>query len=174
MPDARKLFEALVREHADMLVAYLTAALGNVPEVDDLFQEAMIVAWRRLDDYDQTRPFSAWLRGIARNLLLAHSRRQSRQPHIPLVLDHLETHLDRLNRQKGDSWQEKLEVLQDCVGRLPGHYRDVVHQKYFRQQALVQVSETLSISVDATKKRLQRARSMILDCLKVKLHLGEA
>ena len=62
MPDAKKLFETLVREHADMLTVYLRAALGDVPEVDDLFQETMIVAWRRLDDFDQTRSFAAWLR----------------------------------------------------------------------------------------------------------------
>ena len=68
MPDARKLFETLVREHADMLTVYLRSALGDTSDVDDLFQETMVVAWRRLDDFDQTRPFGPWLRGIARNL----------------------------------------------------------------------------------------------------------
>ena len=52
MPEARKLSEALVREHADMLTLYLRAALGDVPDVDDLFHETMIVAWRRLDELD--------------------------------------------------------------------------------------------------------------------------
>ena len=30
----------------------------------DLFQETMVVAWRRLDDFDHTRPFGPWLRGL--------------------------------------------------------------------------------------------------------------
>jgi len=32
---------------------------------DDIWQETMLVAWRRFDDDDTTRPFGAWLRGIA-------------------------------------------------------------------------------------------------------------
>jgi RNA polymerase sigma-70 factor (ECF subfamily) len=65
MPDAKTLFETLVREHADMLTVYLRSALGDVSDVYDLFQETMIVAWRRLDDFDHRRSFGAWLRGVA-------------------------------------------------------------------------------------------------------------
>jgi len=96
VPDTKKLFETLVREHADMLTIYLTSALGDVPDVDDLFQETMVVAWRRLDDFDHTRPFGAWLRGIARNLLLAHRREQSRRRCTPVILDQLEARLGQL------------------------------------------------------------------------------
>ena len=173
MPDAEKLFEALVREHADMLTVYLKAALGDVAEVDDLFQETMIVAWRRLDDFDQTRPFGAWLRGIARRLLLAHVRRVRDNPYTPAMLDHLDNHLVQLGRQDGDTWQEKLGILTACVHTLPKHYRDAVTLRYFQRQAVQQVSKTLSISIAAAKKRLQRARSMLLTCMKSKLAPGE-
>ena len=173
MPDAQKLFETLVREHADMLTVYLTAALGNVVEVDDLFQETMIVAWRRLDDFDQTRPFGQWLRGIARKLLLAHFRKERQRLNTSAVLDQIEVRLGQLGRQEGDTWQEKLRILKECVVALPKHYRDVVTLRYFQQQAIQQVSEALSISMAAAKKRLQRARAMVLNCMKSKLATGE-
>lgn len=173
MPDAQKLFETLVREHADMLTVYLTAALGNVVEVDDLFQETMIVAWRRLDDFDQTRPFGQWLRGIARKLLLAHFRKERQRLNTSAVLDQIEVRLGQLGRQEGDTWQEKLRILKVCVVALPEHYRDVVTLRYFQQQAIQQVSEALSISMAAAKKRLQRARAMVLNCMKSKLATGE-
>ena len=173
MPDAEKLFETLVREHADMLSVYLKAALGEVPEVDDLFQETMIVAWRRLDDFDQTRPFGAWLRGIAKKLLLAHVRKSRRHCVTSIMLDQLDTHLGQLGRREGDSWQEKLGILQACIDALPQHYRDPVTLRYFHRQAIHQVSDTLSISIAAAKKRLQRARSMLLSCVKNKLATGD-
>ncbi len=55
MPDsspvqAETVFEILVRENADMLVTYLRAMVWNAAAVDDLFQETMLVAWRRLGD----------------------------------------------------------------------------------------------------------------------------
>jgi len=173
MPDAEKLFEALVREHADMLSVYLKAALGDVAEVDDLFQETMIVAWRRLDDFDQARPFGAWLRGIAKKLLLAHVRKSRRRHFTSTMLEHLDTRLGQLGRQDGDTWQEKLELLNACVRALPQHYRDVVTLRYFQHQAIHQVSDALSISGAAAKKRLQRARSMLLICMKNKLAPGQ-
>ena len=77
MSHAKKLFETLVREHAGMLTVYLRSALGDVSDVDDLFQETMVVAWRRLDDFDHTRPFGPWLRGIAKKLLQAHQRKRT-------------------------------------------------------------------------------------------------
>ena len=173
MPNAEKLFETLVREHADMLSVYLKAALGDVAEVDDLFQETMIVAWRRLDDFDQTRPFGAWLRGIARKLLLAHARNSRRNQYTSIMLDRLDTRLEQLSHQDGDTWQEKLGILKACVRALPQHYRDVVTLRYFQRQAVQQVSDVLAISVAAAKKRLQRARTMLLNCMKNKLAPGE-
>ena len=169
MPDSRKLFETLVREHADMLTIYLRSSLGNISDVDDIFQETMIVAWRRLDDFDHTRPFAPWLRGIARKLVLAHSRKRAGNLCSPTVLDQLETRLDQLALRHGDTWEEKLDLLHACVRSLPDHYRTVVTHRYFQQQAIQQVSDLLELSTAAVKKRLQRARSLVLECIESKL-----
>ena len=74
-PSGREVFEILARENADMLSAYLRSLLGADSSLDDLYQETMVVAWRRLAEYDRTRAFGPWLRGIARNLVLEHHRR---------------------------------------------------------------------------------------------------
>jgi RNA polymerase sigma-70 factor (ECF subfamily) len=173
MPDTKKLFETLVREHADMLTIYLRSALGDVPDVDDLFQETMVVAWRRLDDFDHTRPFGAWLRGIARNLLLAHRRKQSRRRYTPVILDQLEARLGQLASRHGDTWKEKTSVLRACVAGLPEHYRAVISHRYFQGHTIQQASAVLGVSTAAVKKRLQRARALVLDCVQRKLAPGD-
>ena len=68
-PDAADVFAILVREHGERLMAFLRASVP-ASSVDDIFQDTVLVAWRRLPDYDRTRPFGAWMRGIARNLVL--------------------------------------------------------------------------------------------------------
>lgn len=173
MPDAKKLFETLVREHADMLIVYLRSALGDVSDVDDLFQETMVVAWRRLDDFDHERPFAPWLRGIARKLLQTHRRKESQRRCTPATLDQLEARLVELGHRRGDTWKEKLEILRGCVWALPEHYHAVVTRRYLQQQAIGQVSDGLGLSTSAVKKRLQRARALVLECMKRKLALGE-
>ena len=173
MPDARKLFEALVREHADMLTVFLKSILHNPSDVDDLFQETMVVAWRRLDDFDETRAFGAWLRGIAKKLVLAHHRKRVGRTCDPMALERVDLRLAQLSARPGDTWEEKLQVLRTCVDSLPDHYRKVVELRYFHQQAVRQVSEILQLSVAAVKKRSQRARSLVLDCIQRKLAPAE-
>ena len=169
MPHAKKLFETLVREHADMLTVYLRSALGDVSDVDDLFQETMVVAWRRLDDFDHTRPFGPWLRGIARRLLQAHHRKESLRRSTQATLDRLDERLTQVSNQPGDTWKDKLDILRACVQSLPEHYRAVVTYRYFQEKAIDQLAQTLTLSVAVVKKRLQRARALVLDCMERKL-----
>ncbi|MHB0959508.1 MAG: RNA polymerase sigma factor [Pirellulaceae bacterium] len=173
MSHAKKLFETLVREHADMLIIYLRSALGDVSDVDDLFQETMVVAWRRLDDFDHTRPFGSWLRGIAKKLLQAHHRKEIQRRCTPATLDRLETRLAQLSRHPGDTWKEKLDILRGCVQGLPEHYHAVVVRRYFQEQAIEQLSRALGLSGAAVKKRLQRARALVLECMERKLAPSE-
>ena len=79
MVEPLALFEILVRENADSLTAFLRASVYNEAAADDLFQETMLIAWRKIGEYDRSRPFGAWLRGIAKRLALAHFRKASRE-----------------------------------------------------------------------------------------------
>ena len=168
MPDSKDLFEILVREHADMLTVYLRSILGNSPDVDDVFQETMVVAWRRIEDFDRSRPFGPWLRGIARNLASAHFRKAARVC-TSATLDQIESRLEQFGSIEGDTWQEKLAHLRDCVGKLPQPYRQPIQLRYFRQQAVRQIAAAMDISGDAVKKRLQRGRSLVMQCILRKL-----
>ncbi|MEM9658354.1 MAG: sigma-70 family RNA polymerase sigma factor, partial [Planctomycetota bacterium] len=132
-----------------------------------------VVAWRRLDDFDQSRPFGPWLRGIARNLVAAHGRTSKRRRCSAAVVDQIEARLDQISARHGDTWQEKLAFLEDCVDALPEHYRRVVRLRYFQEQAIQQVSQTLQLSAVAVKKRLQRARSLVMQCINRKLPAWE-
>ena len=76
--DCRSLFEILIRENTDMLVAYIRSGVRDEHAVDDLYQETVLTAWRRLDAYDRDKPIGPWLRGIAGKLMLAHYRKTSR------------------------------------------------------------------------------------------------
>lgn len=169
MPDAKALFEALVREHADMLTVFLRSALGNGPDVDDIFQETLIVAWRRLDEFDQTRPFAPWLRGIAKRLVIAHKRRGALRPCSAAILDRIDSRLEQLQARPGDTWQDKVDLLHACVESLPDPYRRAVGLRYFEERTIQQVSQSLKLSVAAVKKRLQRARALVCDCIDRKL-----
>ncbi len=168
--DARDLFEILVREHSPMLNTYLRAALRDPSAIDDIFQETFLTAWRRIDSFDRTRPFGPWLRGIARNLLLAHYRTRARA-HAPVdaeLLLQIEARLGPIERSPGDSWDARLEGLRGCVAGLGPQAGKAIHLHYWQRLDLKQVAQELDVSWEAAKKRLQRARSALLDCMRRK------
>jgi RNA polymerase sigma-70 factor len=167
----KELFEILVREHADMLTVYLRCAVRDAAQTDDLFQETMMTAWRNLDKFDRSRPFGPWLRGIAAKLILAQHRRDARRPLLcdEVVLAHLEARHVALAQTPGDTLDEKLEILRDCLAHLPELYRHAVELRYREGLRGPRLAERLEISLEAVKKRLQRARARLLACLERKL-----
>ena len=176
MTDAKKLFEILVNENAAMLTTYLRAAVRDPAGVDDLFQETMLTAWRRLDDYDTARPFGPWLRGIAAKLVLVHYRRVAKQdePCGQEVLDQLESRFAGLQRLPGDTFDDKLDALRHCVELLPEKYREPVELRYRKELDMPTTAERLSLGLETLKKRLQRAKHRLLDCMTRRMVAADA
>ncbi len=167
---ARKAFEILVRENSRMLTVYLRSLVRDEATIDDLFQETMVVAWRRLDECDLDRPFGPWLRGIASRLVMAHYRMKKQQPVLlhEGVLNLLDHQFEGINSRSGDTWDEKVVALGDCLEALPVKQKQVVDARYLDGLPASQVADRFQISLEACKKRLQRARTMLADCLKRK------
>lgn len=168
------IFEILIREHADMLVAYLRSLNGADPGVDDLFQQTMLVAWRRLDDYDRSRPFGPWLRGIAHRLTLEHHRRGMASGRIgralctdPAVLAELDIRFEQVSRLSGDTFRERIDRLNECLAKLPELMRQSIEMVYMRGMLMAAVAESTDATEEAVKKRVQRGRQLLAQCLGV-------
>jgi RNA polymerase sigma-70 factor (ECF subfamily) len=164
-----EVFEILAREHADMLTAYLRSLIGNDPSVDDLFQQSMLVAWRRLGDYDRTRPFGPWLRGIAQRLVLEHHRKKAGRPAPidPAVLVELDRRFDSLASGPGggDTFRERAERVLGCLSKLPEAMRHAIEMVYARGLLIAAAAQALDSTEEAVKKRVQRGRQLLAQCL---------
>jgi RNA polymerase sigma-70 factor len=167
---AEAVFEILVRENADMLVTYLRAMVWNAAVIDDLFQETMLVAWRRLAEYDQTRPFGPWLRGIAARLVLAHARKAKRDVMLcdEDVVEYLDQQVQRISLQRGDTWDDKVVALRECLAALPDVPKQAISLRYLEGCPAERIADRLEVTREAIKKRLQRGRAQLLDCLRRK------
>ena len=172
----KALFEKLVRENANMLIAYIRSIARNDASADDVFQDTMLTAWRRLDDYDEGRPFGFRLRGIAARILLAHHRKVARGFSLcdEQTLDYLSQRFEALHRQSGDTFDEKLDALRDCVDKLPERYRHPIKLRYEEDLRGDRLAQRLGLADETVKKRLQRARARLLDCISRKMAAVEA
>ncbi|AWB65603.1 RNA polymerase factor sigma-70 [Saccharobesus litoralis] len=171
---AKQVFEILMRENSQMLLTYLRATAKAPHLVDEIFQETMVTAWHKLDEFDSSRPFAPWLRGIAKNHLLCHYRKSKREMLLcnDEVLDFLEQHIHALEQTPGDSWDDKIAPLKDCIEQLPDKYRQAVEVRYIQEQKPMLAKLQLAISAEALKKRLQRAKQVLFDCLSKKIAMA--
>lgn len=166
----KKIFAALVHENADMLLTFIRATIQDPSTVDDIFQETMLIAWRRFSDYDPTKPLAKWLRGIARKLILAHFSRLQKHPVLCSedILDILEDRLSHIGRQVGDTWADKVSALDICLQQLPEPMSKCIKLFYQDDQKTQEIALVVNATREVVKKRLQRARSLIVDCLRRK------
>lgn len=167
---SKDLFEILAREHGPALLIYLKSVVRNASSVDDLFQETMLTAWRNLDDFDRTRPFGPWLRGIAAKLVLAHFRKDARRFVYcdEAILEHLDARVEAMHRQPGDTLDEKIDRLRECLEALPELYRKAVEARYREGLKGQPLADRLQTSFESVKKRLQRGRQRLMECLERK------
>ncbi|MCX5656354.1 MAG: sigma-70 family RNA polymerase sigma factor [Planctomycetota bacterium] len=164
------LFEVLVRENADSLTAFLRASVEDKAAADDLFQETMLIAWRKIGEYDRTRPFGAWLRGIAKKLVLVHYRKVAREvPSLPeQVLDYIDQRMAQIDRHPGDTFDEKIAALRDCLARLEPMYQEPIELHYRQCKTAEWIAQHLATTKEAIQKRLQRGRLQVAECLQRK------
>jgi len=57
---------------------------------------------------------------------------------------------------------------------LPEHYREVIQLRYADDATPESVADRLQISAETLKKRLQRGRAKLLECLERKLRWNES
>jgi RNA polymerase sigma-70 factor (ECF subfamily) len=169
-----KVFEILVRENADMLWAFLMSVVRDRAAADDLFQETCVTAWRNLERYDSDLPFGPWLRGIAGKLVLAHRRKSARAAAAVAYCDAealavLEARFQKLSARTGDTWDDKLDALRRCLERLAEPARQVIDLHYREQLSCEQIAARLGAGLESVKKRLQRARGQLAECITSRL-----
>ncbi len=130
---AEFVFEILARENSRMLLAFLRTLVDDPAAVDDLYQETMLVAWRRLEEVDLSMPFGPWLRGVAGKLVLAHYRKQRTLPSFwsEEVLARIEGQFHAISIRAGDSWEEKTIALHECVESLSMVHQQAIRGRYF-------------------------------------------
>lgn len=170
-PSRETLFEVLIREHEFGLTAFLRAAGLDAASADDLAQDCFIAAWRQIDTYDRNRPFSAWLRGIAQHKLIDHYRHTEATTRRldAQQLDAVSAEFARLIPGRGDAINDTLVALEDCLAALPVEDHDIVRHAYTDGLSCAAIAGQIGRTIEAVKKRLQRARASLRDCILGKL-----
>jgi RNA polymerase sigma-70 factor, ECF subfamily len=163
-----QLYHELIRPYERSVYLMALSYMKNEADAEDVAQEAIVSAFRKLSSFRAESKFSTWLISItinrARTLLLRQAlvRMQS---------------LDQLPEEKGFSpallrdWREipseaierdeVRNLIQQAVAQLPDIYQQVFLLRDVEELTTSETAEALNIGIPSVKVRLHRARMML-------------
>ena len=171
-PDSRdsaaRDFESLTRQHKDSVYRQMIRTCGNREDAEDVLVEALLKAYRHLDQLRDSAAFRAWLTQIAKRVCWQLKEREALLPLIQLSTledEGREVPSAEPTPELNLARRQMKQFLDDAVSSLPPQYQSVYKMRDIEDRPGDEVARTLGISAAAMKSRLHRAREM------VRLHL---
>lgn len=155
-------------------MTYIRSCVRDPGLAEDIFQETLLTGWSKLDEFDQSRPLAPWLRGIAMNLCRNAWRREARSVLVfsDRMAEMAESTLGKIEQHDGDEWGEKLNVMRTCLDGLTPKSRELIRCRYEDNHNAARIARDTSANPSAIRKRLQRVRLLLAECLERNLVEG--
>jgi len=119
-------------------------------------QESFVAAYLRLDTLRDRKRFAPWLATIARNTAISQSRKAQREQALRSAI------MKQPHQGAPEEGREELhQLLHRELAALEPNQRELLLLYYFRGMSTRAMAETLEISIENAKKRLQRARTQL-------------
>jgi RNA polymerase sigma-70 factor, ECF subfamily len=147
------------------LRAFIGSLIRDWNVTEDVLQDVALTAWERFDDFDGTRSFGAWARGIAVNKILRRREQNARFP-VPFSPETITALSDAFDRTEGAA--SAGPDLEPCLERLPEKSRRLLTLRYGESLDIRQVAERLASTPDAVYKALLRVRRLIRECVEAR------
>lgn len=160
-----RAFEILYGRYRKLLYFHLHNFLKNSDsELDDIFQQTWIKAIDRLPQYHDQSSFGAYLKTIARNLIIDRARKLKRQGVVFEFNGDLlsEIHNDKLSDMP---WFELTEIessqiYQEALEQLPQEQK-VVYDLRCSNMSFKDIAKKLGISLNTVLSRMNYAKKRL-------------
>jgi len=157
-------FEELANQHKDAVYRQMLRVCGNREDAEDVLMEALLKAYRSLEQLRGAEAFRAWLAQIARRL-------------APLLqLSAIDEGFEPVHPGEPQDMalarSEMKTLLWQAVGELPEEARAVYLLRDVEELSGEEAARQLGISVRAMKSRLHRARRALREKLDAALQAG--
>jgi len=168
-----RIFDGEFMPHADALYNFSYHLTGNEDDANDLFQEALLKAWRFIDRYEEGTNAKAWLFTIAKNAFINDYRKRVRTPARVELQDYI-THQDKEDTPLTGSLDMRQEMFQFLMGdevtkainQLQVDFRTVILLSDVEDFTYEEIAKILNIPIGTVRSRLHRARNLLKTKLK--------
>jgi RNA polymerase sigma-70 factor, ECF subfamily len=155
----RLLFEQLVKDTRDDLLAYAMRRASNAEDAADVLSETYLIAWRKLEKIPGGDNARLWLFGVAGNVLRRGAERHRSS----------EALIERLAREPQDTAQiesaeredHTIRALRAGLATLSARDREILTLAAWEGLTPKQIATVTGLPTNLIRVRLHRARSRL-------------
>lgn len=178
-----KAFEALVAKYQSRLVGILTHLVSDREQAEDLAQEVFLRVYRARERYEARAKFSTWLFTITHNVASNSLRKSSRRKEVNInaspsgavpvrPLESMAKEKSALMPARQILKSEMEVVLFDAIQQLNERQKIATLLSKFEGMSYIEIGETMSLTTQAVKSLLSRARNNLKDILQPYIDSG--
>ena len=178
----RQLMQLLWESYSQSIFLYACAKLEDQEEARDVCQDAFLQAMEWLVKNPGQVPtkvnFPAWLRRIARNIIIDRFRRPALIRQLPYTQDGAAD-----DEQLYADWpeistcgpldnivkEEKIDALQECIDALPNRKKQVVILRDVEGLSYSTIAKKVAMPQSTVGVTLHRVRKDLRECVELKL-----
>jgi RNA polymerase sigma-70 factor (ECF subfamily) len=161
-------FMDLLTQHQGRIFGYIFAAVQNLSDAEELYQETSIVLWRKFADYQPDTNFGHWACKVAKFEIL-HFLRTQRRNRICFSDQILSDLADIPARETDNAFVDHQQLLAGCVNELQPFDQQLVELCYGSHRTVKQIAVELQRSVQTLYNSLSRIRRLLFACVHRKL-----
>ena len=166
-------YEQLVRMYGGRMLATAKRILSDHGQAEDAVQDAFLLAFRRIGDFEGRSSLGTWLHAIVVNAALGIRRK--RHAHHEISMSRLTPDLDagrsdlvpssEVTPIHALSRDETVDRVREQIEQLPEHHRAVLKLRDLLELSTQETADRLGVAVGAVRTRLHRARRALRDRL---------
>jgi RNA polymerase sigma-70 factor, ECF subfamily len=154
----QRAFSDIVDQYSTLMLRTASMIVGDRDIAEDVVQDAFIQAWHHLADLRKAGALRPWLMRIVVNQCISFKRRLARS--TAFVRQALSEQETDLVAQIADDYKGLMERdwdLAHAIENLPMKQRVAIVLHYYNGMTLPEMADTLHISENTLKKRIQAA-----------------
>ena len=155
--------------------------LGNKADAEDAVQDALLAAFKHLNQFRGDAQLSTWLTTIVINCARMHLRKRPRYIHVSLdsrigeereylLSDTLVDHRPNPEDECHKAWANARLI--ESAARLSPTLRRTFHLRYVDHLSVCETARVLGVPIGTVKAQTARARAKVLKSIRGVLHTG--
>lgn len=155
-------YELLYRQYAKPMFNTSLRIVNNRADAEDVLQEAFVAAFK-LDQFDYSSTFGAWLKRIVINKSIDFLRR--RKLTVVDIDEVTISHAAEMEITDEEPLRLKVEEIRQAIIKLPSGYRTVLSLYLFEGYDYEEIGEILNITGSTVRTQYHRAKQKLLQLM---------